>query len=665
MPRARENPYLAWLEKGACPPFPGSITAYREAGAELLRRFRLSIQRFRHLTARPALVEYERAQQYFQDTGSLVRWGQVAEHNQHKPQMWNAAVNAIEEALFGLSAEFEQPALRKTLRHILCLKNLTARQRRLVRAGLLPQATVQAGLAGKRVQTLEAAHVARERARNSRPLNVEKLWVHPRAPLGDMVSADRRAAKAAAQKEGYEKGSLFVARSEEMTALRSHSPDARLRHAAWAAEAHGISSIEHIEQVRAARHEEATEYDYASTLAFAMSTTAVRSPHRLGRLMELGLESHRASARKVEQRQVARARRKTRTDVDPSWDRDFLNTIAPLKRSLDVSPDVFPWKETAVRALTEIVGIMGWRLVGPPTDLTGGVSLSLCFNLRNDRGDTAHIFYTPFNSEALKQNYAAAEATPIRLKGVAAGGSQVAWISQTLSPSCGGFTLAELGEFVHELGHVLHYFTLEGVMPREDDGIPGDTGELPAVLLQQYVLDPAVLMRWSSAPKARRRAYWSGRLALTAQDVLIAREQLIHAYIDFLAHRHTPHQLPYEELAHRAFAKGGMPLAPDGGRAQFEQAFVWRADYVARESTHVLAKALVHRLVVPRADGQTSASDIASAYRELCERVLSGGTDDARFRRLWRNWLGEGVAASMSRGMRAMARHHRRLVATS
>lgn len=662
MNAASPNPYLAWLDGRADPPFPGDSTTAAAAETVLRRRVLRELRRFGKSTPAAAALCFEAWARAWDRHDQLGNWMSLTAKFRPKSE-WPEWEAQTERAIFlgeRLAARLGEPRYRTKMAACLRVKTLSAPLRCMLRQRLEcapadPKTTARLRLLTRQQEARERRHAARLR-------RAPGLHVRTKAALIHVEDQWLKQAREIARQRGHGRGYVFLPGTDGSACVQAFATDPALRRAAWAQEQSTSSQTAHVETARSARFEAAHARGFGCWMAGVIDRCAVGSVERTERLLASAVDAMRAPSRVLRRAQVERARRRTREDLDLSWDTAHLEHLAPINVTPSLPNEVFPWEETVRRALPELLAIGGWSVEGVVETAHKGRHPLLRFNLVHPQRGQAQLWYTPSDPcFDIKQCYAAAFASCIRTGWDNPSARRLVWISQSVSMGTGSFTLWHLIKLAHEVAHAMHYLSLEGVTQGENVTVPEDTIELPSYLLELYPRDPLVLARWASLPQARRPSYWRRHLQWSSDDVLELQDHAHDAWMDNLLHRYSPEDLPLDKAYEQLLKQGGVPVAPEGTAARAQRGFVWDEGYAGLDGSHVMGKALVHRLVTHRTDGQVRASDIAALWSDMANRVLSGATSPERWRQRWRSWLGESTAASVAQGIRAMGRHHRRL----
>lgn len=650
------NPYLAWIFEGQDPPLAASLEQAQAAHAALVRESRQALRQLK--ACRPADLgrayvcwnsKHQRIN-YFRSWVDATQW--LRDPSERSD--WSDFLECIDRTWDRINHHMRDPALLASFRKALNHRCTSAVDKAFLRQEIDEQQFAPQQASRLRRQRRDYDH----RLQAFEAQADRGVALTDRAQLQGVPLAIRRQARTQARHRG-QPGWWFDP-GAPLDTLLAHAHDETVRHAAWRASLLDPHTTAQADQVRRVRQHVATSLGCESWVNRLTPICVVQKPATLERLMGLAVDESRTAAVSLERTMKAVSLRRQKAPVDASWDWSRLQSLAPLSEAREWPDQWFPWESTARKALPELLALAHWTVVGAITKEGPEDRPVLRLRLRHATGRSAQLFYAPFDPSLASHSYAGAFVSLVRSvrSEEDAGKDQIIWLAQSLDATTRAFSLGQLTYLSHEMGHVLHYLSLKGF----DDVtyVPEDVVELPSYLLQLYPRDPKVLQRWCESGRAPPGG-WKACLRWNAEDVFHHRMEAMGALLDIQAHRQDVDAAPLQGLYARIVDRARSPLVASDQPAHAVRAFTWDDEYAGLDGVHILGKALVHRLVPLRADGQTSAEDIAALYTDLLESVLQKATNADRWRRAWYQWLGERPHASATQGLQAMGRHWRRV----
>lgn len=474
------------------------------------------------------------------------------------------------------------------------------------------------------------------------------------------------AAKKSARMRGL-KGRLFKPWSEESNAALSYANFNELRRLIWQAESHAPVPMTAVEKMRRARNALAQARGKESHAELLFSEHMVYSrPWQLVKEIQRTRQQLARERRSLfnAARQLVKAQGHDLPDGELApWDAHFVLAQAQTAPHPDVT-GVFPWKETSLKAIPELLAQCGWSLVAAPKLSGKGVWSVIHFHIECiNTGQRSHLLYAPFRPRHKGHSYFAGVAVDVINRWSARGAGtreNTVWITQDLDVHSQGFSLEDLRVLCHELGHALHFSAMPGHTANELNRFPEDMIELPSYLLELYCRDPVVLARWASKkgpPSAKRARFWKPKLAWPATVVSDHLDFLRSAQLDLVAHLDT--QRSFQELAEETLAFEGDRIYPEDD--SWKRLFIWNTDLAGIDFTQSLPQSVVRRLITVPDHGAISSTVVASTYRSLIDEVLVACDTPQKAAQRWRRWAGESFATSLKLSLADHARQSARI----
>jgi Zn-dependent oligopeptidase len=652
------NPLLAWLWEGAPAPYP--VTAEMLGPALDVAHRQVLTQLRAFLAERPTLAAYRAFQKASSEATSLEIWQDFA--GSYSPQR---EINRMRPLIERHKRRGQRLWNRLSVPKGPYQQHLRFLERRLLKDGEKDWARLVAGErqldnpAGVSKLNRDMASLARkvERRQNRLGQRHDTLGgLHLKTWPAPAHAAFEEESRKLAAKRGL-RGHVILPGSDPDTYLLCHSPEESVRQQLWAhRQTVGVRASE-IEQMRELRQPYAEAFGQNDFAAFTASGALISTPTRSERWLGGSLDR----LRKPMARALEEGGRRTGLNdaAREPWNFRYALCMGLQFRELAVPETVFPWRATALKIFPELLALGGWRCLGAPMSTGRGTARMLRFRIRHTDGRRAQVWYAPFNPSKAAGSQVGAMAWGVRetLK-EDTHIEQVVAIQHFLQEDTEGFSLKEVEYLCHELGHVLHYLALPGLVPNEVSQLTMDYDELPSTLLEIYGRQPETLIRWAGpqAPAAARKpAYWARRLTLTPKQTIDMHRRLYRPYVDLrLNRRHTG---PLSKVLEEADARGGFVRH---GRQKEELNYFDWSELAASGVSHLTGEALAQRLLPLQEHGQVRSADIAARFQELLDRVLSEGTSGRRLQWAWRQFMGEGIADSTEAGFRSLiSRHHR------
>lgn len=649
------NPCLTWILDGGEPPFPMQTAQVREAVEwleilrdRLLRTFlRHPPQTDRYL----ALVKADR------DLLTLQTWTHMT-GPYHSPRL-QQAFSRLFLAMNDRYVRFWNRLSRKkgAFRvHVLKLR------KKLRRAGDTRwEASIEASLGGSgdsteisldREMDKLTAKVSRQEAQHGRTVEQEGgvLFAHWPARANPAMEEEARMAALRRQERGF-----LVYPSEDPGAhLMQHSNDPQVRQRLWETRQTQVCvKPKDIEKMRRLRQRQAEHMEFADHLAYQMSNATIMTPRRAERLMHRSLQQIKPTMTRAARR--GERKHKLTPQVAADFGFSFLEGSG-RRETPEVSPRAFPWRPTAIKIISELMGLGGWVCQAAPKALGRGNTRMLRFAFRHADGRRAQLWYGPFSPSPLPNSQVGAQACLIRATlSEETDIERICTIDHQVPAGREHFTLYDIQYLCHELGHVLHFLALPGQDFAEVEQTTDDFVEVPSILLQSYYRQPETLMRWMSnkAPKSlRQRSYWTRRLRRDPLHALWYQRSMFRAYLDLQLHRKDAGSL--EEVVRQTYQVSPAPLGQ--GQTDHLNYFDWSA-LSGMGISHLAGEAMAHRLMPIPENGQIDSQALGICFQELLD-VLVRGLTGMKLRRVWRQWRGETMITSMDEGFRTLTRHY-------
>lgn len=655
------NPWLSWLWANDTAPTVLERQAAEAALMALERRATQCLRQFVQQT--PELATYQAWQDSMENLSAFFSWAQ---------SLLPYSARRHRRPLQSLLDKAEVRQRRRWERHLRpetrYQKHLAKLERHLRRLGETVWADFVASERGMDGTSVSASHLQQEHAlkkqiqrRRSRISDqlVRTGGVHlltwP-APSNPALEAESRAVAAARGLAGY----IALPHTDVERFLLFNCHDEAIRVQLWEGrQAIGLKT-EDIETLRNLRQSEAEVFGYTDRAHMALANALVATPQRAERHLGQALNS----LRRPFQRAIATGAEKARLDASGNapWNFRYSLQQAHGQRVPTMPNQAFPWRQTVLKAIPELLALGGWSCLASPSVYGRGVQRLLRFRLRHTDGRRAQLLYAPFNPQPQLGVQTGAQCGCIRSTLQHAPETEaVIFLEHFLDPQTEqrGLGLEEIDYLCHEMGHALHYLALPGRTHAESVSLPTDLYEIPSILLEIYAHQPETLIRWlgSKAPKSLRKpSYWAQRLRSTMLNVAGFHRRMYRPYVDLrLARRHTG---SLQQVLDEADARGGFVRHPK----QVEELDFFDTDEGATEFGHIVGMAMAMRLYPIYEHGQVQSAGVAARFQTLLHDVLSIGNDRRAIQRAWRKMTGEGMADSLKLGMQAMVRRECRIL---
>ena len=388
-----------------------------------------------------------------------------------------------------------------------------------------------------------------------------------------------------------------------------------------------------------ARQEMAKKYGFDSYAEHELASRMHTNPKSLSKVLEKSMIKGADLYDQLLQFLENFGKKNAMIDEIEEWDVGFLMNSFSAQKVGEFPECEFPWIETLIKAVPELIGIVGWDVKkfhiqgkGPQTMLHWEV-------IRNE--ESHHLWIAPFQVSDVKDLSVQGDADFFRMGPDNTLHSIIHLYCNYENP---GFNLMALKTLAHEVGHVLHWLS----MPSSAGTVGGplDLREVPSVLLEHYPLDPQVLKAWSTNSN-RSLAFWKKQASYDdLSAMLMVFMQNFSGWLDLFVNIEPPVSL-----------KKFVREIPEqfGFRTPHKDSTAWMAyamwlDHGATDYIYHLSYAVNHRLH-PSLGATPKAQRIAKEFKRLEEKVLSRShLSPSAVRTSWKELTGETILQSLKKG---------------
>lgn len=337
-------------------------------------------------------------------------------------------------------------------------------------------------------------------------------------------------------------------------------------------------------------------------------------------------------------------------DAYMPWNAMYLEWNAAETHD-DLEGREFPLKRVIQVIVPHIMQMGGWETIGAPIRVGRGKQCLYQYRLHKE-GKMATMYLAPNPGENVKDSDAyQAFACMLRERwtGNQKGTSPIVFVGQNFDLSQGCLTsLSQLGYLCHELGHVLHFLSLKGETFDEYTRMSPNLTELPSLMFERLILDPALLQKWCN-PKfkaGRKQAHWK-KMVKSPRNITTHLQNLERTCFDSMVHR--THDANLVQLHQKMRKQVGMDeLHP---LDQSAMTLFDRTENAGVYATYLIGDSMSEHLV----RGVVTAEKVADELNYLLTHVLSHNHQTGA---LWKKAYGISLFETFVKGKARLDKIH-------